>query len=1525
MSSPPTFLSQSVDYLGYLSQQLGDLHGITTLAHELIQNADDAKDAEGKLSATRIVFDFKDDALEVSNDAVFRPIDFERIRTVASGSKRSEAGVRTTGKFGVGFISVYQITDRPEIHSAGRHWIIRPDESEYRRIAEYEDASLTVDQGTLFRLPWAFRASRVRTALSVQRINRKDIDAFVDTLKSSLPTAIVFLKRLNAIALLRNGEPVMQVTKEYKAGEDRILIDCNGEISRWQIMVGDFSDAASKLQSAYPDIVEGNRATRVRVAMSDAPIPNGLLFATLPTEQETGLPFHLDADFFPASDRKSIVFGDNVDPRTQWNRAAIRAAASAVSVNLVALRNEFGSNFSAFWAMLAQMERVHSEHQGNTRVPLGEFWQLLRSSLREIAVVYTASGKWLMPDKVRFPRIREVQAAVSSLEVLDIELVHPNLWPYQNILLRDAGVPSLRLEDVCEGLTRKGMVKRPQPLPPGLQKHNQLLLLRKGIHALLLRKGAAGTSKRDSGASWAQATNILQQCTLARGTGGNFWPCGSVYRADRHTHELFRELMPKDASFLAEPKDDPLLAILCPQFDAERAIVLLERQHEDILQKHLRNGCVRPSDLFLWFDENKSKLRASSELRQRLARLPIFPSSDGHLQALDNLYLPGGFVAPGGVARLVDIDQLRDLSDFLQFLGAARLSFEDYAKKYVPKAFSNSQTPLDVKRMLLDLLTQRLGEIRMHADIQLQLRTSNIIECANGQFMKPEEVYFPGETAQRIFGCNRCYAYLPPEGEGRADLYRWLGVASRPRPRDVQRFIHELKAGVLDARCRKNIRRILENLGKIWRNLSDGEKVQYTFLKKEAWLLSENASQWYEPSQLHAAYNKSLFESQARFLDLPVNMQQQVSAFLTDLGIQMSPLPILVVRHLRVCIQENQEPPKDLYRWLNVNAQPAELQELRDIPCLRIEGRYRRPDQVFWGQHNFGRFRTQLGSSFQAFRNLLAALDIQESPTYKDAFQVLKDIASEAGSISLEPEDEDVVIQCWRMLAEALQNDDELDAETMANQLQDVPCILNDQKILNQPSMMYFEDRPRFAAKFDLIKHNVLPRQGRIQSAWEAAGVKPLSVLIQGRVMHENVYEDGNMKKHIAERIDLIRAITDEVAAIEGIENSAEADAFRFLHADKLMVEWQLRAFRRSQTTLPEPTLAYLERDAGILYFTCQHGCPPWSAIARELALAMVPGEKLQTISPGLKTVLESRTFQEARTQLEELGISLPEKQREVTSPGNRALAFDENASPTSETLPFSEKAASPVKDRAQRSPYVPTQSQKAARVDAPTPTSEPSEPTKPFAQILFESQAAAPYEAPDKPLMLPTGGPKTLDSAKQHRHRSEQLGVREPPVARIVSASERGPQGKKLADEFRDMVHGDYGKRCQICGTTFRQRNNHLQVYVVHLIDPSQDHRANYFGNLLGLCGWHCALIQFGEWALLDSETGQPCRDWERMRNVVRSASERIDDAGNPYCAVPIQFANVYLDWNSAPITQTSEIRYSRPHWEYFCERLNT
>ena len=59
---------------------------MATLLHELIQNADDAKDESGKLAATGIIFDIRDDALEVTNDGYFLESDFDGLQDVANAN-----------------------------------------------------------------------------------------------------------------------------------------------------------------------------------------------------------------------------------------------------------------------------------------------------------------------------------------------------------------------------------------------------------------------------------------------------------------------------------------------------------------------------------------------------------------------------------------------------------------------------------------------------------------------------------------------------------------------------------------------------------------------------------------------------------------------------------------------------------------------------------------------------------------------------------------------------------------------------------------------------------------------------------------------------------------------------------------------------------------------------------------------------------------------------------------------------------------------------------------------------------------------------------------------------------------------------------------------------------------------------------------------------------------------------------------------------------------------------------------------
>jgi hypothetical protein len=58
-------LSRAVDHLGFIRQILRELAGYTTLAFELIQNADDIE------HATRLRFDIRDEALWVEDDGGF--------------------------------------------------------------------------------------------------------------------------------------------------------------------------------------------------------------------------------------------------------------------------------------------------------------------------------------------------------------------------------------------------------------------------------------------------------------------------------------------------------------------------------------------------------------------------------------------------------------------------------------------------------------------------------------------------------------------------------------------------------------------------------------------------------------------------------------------------------------------------------------------------------------------------------------------------------------------------------------------------------------------------------------------------------------------------------------------------------------------------------------------------------------------------------------------------------------------------------------------------------------------------------------------------------------------------------------------------------------------------------------------------------------------------------------------------------------------------------------------------------------
>ena len=228
-----------------------------------------------------------------------------------------------------------------------------------------------------------------------------------------------------------------------------------------------------------------------------------------------------------------------------------------------------------------------------------------------------------------------------------------------------------------------------------------------------------------------------------------------------------------------------------------------------------------------------------------------------------------------------------------------------------------------------------------------------------------------------------------------------------------------------------------------------------------------------------------------------------------------------------------------------------------------------------------------------------------------------------------------------------------------------------------------------------------------------------------------------------------------------------------------------------------------------------------------------------------------------------------------------------------------------------------------AKAIAADRQDSEQSGLAKSFAELICEVQTASASDASENSVVLPSGGPKTGESAGKHKQQSIHAALTEAPVVRTVTIGERGPEGKALADEFKSMVHGDYWKRCQICGSTFAMHDGESQVYVVHIVPPAQDYRTNYFGDLLGLCGWHYSLVRYGEWTFWNPVVKEQLADPERLRRFVTKAPKDSDDAGNECFCLPIRFWNVYQEWDEKPVNRDEKVHYSIPHWDYFRKLL--
>ncbi|MFT7803385.1 sacsin-like, partial [Arapaima gigas] len=223
---------------------------------ELIQNAEDAGATEVKFMYDETEYgqeslwshemaQYQGTALYVYNNAVFTAEDWNGIQEIARSRKRDDP--LKVGRFGIGFNSVYHITDVPSIfsgdqigmldphqtlfgpHESGQCWNLKSDLKEITELSDqfapyfglFGSSEKTIKDGnfpgTLFRFPLRIKSSQ----LSSNIYNKEKVLELFESFKADADTVLLFLKNVQEVSLhVRESDGTERVLFRVTAGEN---------------------------------------------------------------------------------------------------------------------------------------------------------------------------------------------------------------------------------------------------------------------------------------------------------------------------------------------------------------------------------------------------------------------------------------------------------------------------------------------------------------------------------------------------------------------------------------------------------------------------------------------------------------------------------------------------------------------------------------------------------------------------------------------------------------------------------------------------------------------------------------------------------------------------------------------------------------------------------------------------------------------------------------------------------------------------------------------------------------------------------------------------------------------------------------------------------------------------------------------------------------------------------------------------------------------------------------------------------
>ena len=358
----------------------------TSVIQELLQNADDAGATEvaiyydtRKHDSSHLFFpgmaNSYGPALLFYNNAEFSEEDFENIRKIAGETKMNKP--LKIGKFGVGFCSVYHLTDVPSFVSGESLVIFDPTLQCLRKQIKSEfNPGIKINfnqhvflkeskqlnpymgiggfnpkkpfQGTLFRFPLRLSSSDI----SKNVYTKAKVQFMVNRIKENSSKLLMFLSSVKKVSFYQSHGDGFDKHFEITVGKESIYNSISCQVSVTTIVPSSkckdekwlIATEVQRLVVGQKEQKHGTASLSVKLSKDDTSNKlcvgtiKGECFCFLPLNIETGLPVHVSSNFAVTTNRRGIWKADDAGTATKesnWNKLLMESVVAQAYIKLL--------------------------------------------------------------------------------------------------------------------------------------------------------------------------------------------------------------------------------------------------------------------------------------------------------------------------------------------------------------------------------------------------------------------------------------------------------------------------------------------------------------------------------------------------------------------------------------------------------------------------------------------------------------------------------------------------------------------------------------------------------------------------------------------------------------------------------------------------------------------------------------------------------------------------------------------------------------------------------------------------------------------------------------------------------------------------------------------------------------------------------------------------------------------------------------------------------------------------------------